>query len=45
MKPEFKVGSASFTEPGSSVSTLSDYGLDEREIEVRFPAESKEFFL
>jgi hypothetical protein len=28
---------------GSSVSIVSDYGLDNRAIEVRFPAESKDF--
>jgi hypothetical protein len=32
-------------EPGSSVSTVSDYGLDDRAIEVRSPAEAKGFFL
>jgi hypothetical protein len=30
-------------EPGSSVSIVSDYGLDDRAIEVRYPAEAKEF--
>jgi hypothetical protein len=30
-------------EPGSSVSTVSDYGLDDRAIEVRSPAEAKDF--
>jgi hypothetical protein len=30
-------------EPGSSVSTVSDYGLDDRAIEVRSPAEAKNF--
>jgi hypothetical protein len=29
--------------PGSSVSIVSDYGLDYRAIEVRFPAEAKDF--
>jgi hypothetical protein len=28
-------------EPGSSVSTVSDYGLDDRAIDVRSPAEGK----
>jgi hypothetical protein len=32
-------------EPGSSVSTVSGYGLDDRAIEVRFPAEARGFFL
>jgi hypothetical protein len=32
-------------ELGSSVSILSGYGLDDRAIEVRSPAEAKEFFL
>jgi hypothetical protein len=31
-------------ELGSSVSTVSDYGLDDRAIEVRCPAEAKGFF-
>jgi hypothetical protein len=30
-------------EPGSSVSIVSDYGLDDRAIEVRSPAQAKEF--
>jgi hypothetical protein len=30
---------------GSSVGTVSVYGLDDREIEVRSPAEVKGFFL
>jgi hypothetical protein len=34
-----------FSEPGSSVSIVSGYRLDDRAIEVRFPAESKYFFL
>jgi hypothetical protein len=34
-----------YGEPESSVSTASGYGLDEREIDVRSPAEAKEFFL
>jgi hypothetical protein len=32
-------------EPGSSGSIVSDYGLDDLAIEVRFPAEAKGFFL
>jgi hypothetical protein len=32
-------------EPGSSVSIVFVYGLDDRAIEVRFPAEAKGFFL
>jgi hypothetical protein len=31
---------ALYGEPGSSVSTVSDYGLDDRAIEVRSPAEA-----
>jgi hypothetical protein len=30
-------------EPGSSVSIVSGYGLDDRAIEVRFPARAKDF--
>jgi hypothetical protein len=30
-------------EPGSSVSIVSGYKLDDRAIEVRFPAEAKDF--
>jgi hypothetical protein len=33
----------SYREPGSSGSMVSDYGLDDRVIEVRFPAEAKDF--
>jgi hypothetical protein len=33
------------TTPGSSGSIVSDYGLDDREIEVRSSAEAKGFFL
>jgi hypothetical protein len=29
-------------EPGSSLSVVSDYGLDDRAIEVRLPAEAKD---
>jgi hypothetical protein len=31
--------------PGSSDSIVYDYGLDDREIEVRSPAEAREVFL
>jgi hypothetical protein len=30
-------------EPGSSVNIVSGYGLDDRAIEVRSPAEAKDF--
>jgi hypothetical protein len=30
---------------GSSVSIVSDYGLDDRAIEVRSPADARGFFL
>jgi hypothetical protein len=36
---------ATFKSRGSSVSMVSDYGLDDREIKVRSVAEAKEFFL
>jgi hypothetical protein len=32
-------------EPGSSVCIVSGYGLDDRAIDVRAPAEAKGFFL
>jgi hypothetical protein len=32
-----------FGEPGTSVSIMSGYGLDDRAIEVRSPAEAKDF--
>jgi hypothetical protein len=32
-------------EPGSSVYIVPGYGLDDQAIEVRSPAEAKEFFL
>jgi hypothetical protein len=32
-------------EPGSSVSIESGYGLEDREIEVRSPVETKGYFL
>jgi hypothetical protein len=45
MKSEkFKKVSSS-GEPGSSVSTVSGYRLDDRAIEVRSPTEAKGFFL
>jgi hypothetical protein len=34
-----------WSEPGSSVSIVSGYGLDDRGIEVRSPAEANDFFL
>jgi hypothetical protein len=34
-----------FRSQGSSVSTVSDYRLDDRAIEVRSPAEARAFFL
>jgi hypothetical protein len=34
-----------FCAPGSSVSIVSGYGLDDRAIEVRTPTEAKGFFL
>jgi hypothetical protein len=36
--------SCKYGEPGSSVNVVSGYGLDDREIDVRSPAEAKEFF-
>jgi hypothetical protein len=33
------------SEPGSSVSIVSGYGLDDRAIDVRTPAGAKRFFL
>jgi hypothetical protein len=32
-------------QPGSSVSIVSGYGLDDRAIEVRSPAEARGYFL
>jgi hypothetical protein len=32
-------------QPGSSVSIVSDYGLDDRATEIRSPSEAKGFFL
>jgi hypothetical protein len=34
-----------YGEPGSSVAIVSDYGLDDRTIEIRSPAEAKGVFL
>jgi hypothetical protein len=34
-----------FGSQGSSVSIVFDYGLDDRAVEVRSPAEAKGFFL
>jgi hypothetical protein len=38
-------GDRNMKEPGSSVSIVSDYGLDDRAIEVRSPTEAEKFFL
>jgi hypothetical protein len=37
------LGIQAVSEPGSSVSIVSGYGLDDRTIEVRSPAEAKDF--
>jgi hypothetical protein len=34
-----------YGEPGSSLNMVSGYGLDDRAIEVRSPAEAKGLFL
>jgi hypothetical protein len=39
----FRASISPVEEPGSSVSIVSDYGLDDREIGVRSPAEAKDF--
>jgi hypothetical protein len=39
----FSVLTSVVTEPGSSVSIVSGYGLDDRAIEIRSPAEAKDF--
>jgi hypothetical protein len=39
----WKVRYGDFTEPGSSGSIVSDYGLDDRAIGVRSPAGAKDF--
>jgi hypothetical protein len=38
-------GTLTIEEPGSSVNIVYDYGLDDRAIEVRYPAEARGFFL
>jgi hypothetical protein len=42
---KIKARTVKYCEPGSSVGTVSDYGLDDRAIEVRSPAETKGLFL
>jgi hypothetical protein len=42
---EMKARGADRGEPGSSVSIVSGYGLDDQTIEVRSPAQAKGFFL
>jgi hypothetical protein len=42
---QFSIYSRLTYEPGSSVSIVSGYGLDDRAIEVRYPAEAKGFFV
>jgi hypothetical protein len=42
---EMKPRGADRGEPGSSVSIVSGYGLDDQTIEVRSPAQAKGFFL
>jgi hypothetical protein len=37
--------SLAYSEPGSSVSIVSGYGLKDRAIEVRSPVEARGFFL
>jgi hypothetical protein len=39
--PDFSLNLCPFREPGSSVSIVSGYGLDDRAIEVRSPAQAK----
>jgi hypothetical protein len=39
-----EAGLNEMSEPGSSVSMVSGYGLDDRAIEVRSPAEAKGLF-
>jgi hypothetical protein len=41
----FLTGNSIACEPGSAVNAVSGYGLDDRTIEVRSPAEAKGFFL
>jgi hypothetical protein len=42
---KFSISNCVACEPGSSVSIVSGYGLNDRGIEVRSPAEEKGFFL
>jgi hypothetical protein len=42
---QFVIVTTNVGESGSSVSVVSGYGLDDRAIEVRCPAEVKGFFL
>jgi hypothetical protein len=44
-KIKFKNTIKIISETDSSVSVVSGYGLDDRAIEVRSPAEAKRFFL
>jgi hypothetical protein len=39
------ISTSAFCEPGSSVSTVSGYGMDDQAMEVRSPAQAKGFFL
>jgi hypothetical protein len=41
----FNDASVKRSKPGSAVSTVSDYGVDNQAIEVRSPAEAKGFSL
>jgi len=43
--PTICVAVITHIEPGSSVSIVSGYGLDDRAIGLRSPAEANEFFL
>jgi hypothetical protein len=40
---KYLLSASVYGEPGSSVSIVSGYGLDDRAIEVRSPAEAKDF--
>jgi hypothetical protein len=42
---DFAIVLFALDKPGSSVSIVSGYGLDDRAIQVRFQEEAKEFFL
>jgi hypothetical protein len=44
-KSTYAILLCNFLFPASSVSIVSGYGLDDRPIEVRSPAEAKGFFL